>query len=87
MNAQFSSSRELDKFNDELATAANTYGVPIDMTLTREIQSRRKTLEERENSEDTDPYQQAKPQTAVGEISDAEIKSMFSLIATGPGSG
>ena len=79
-----SSSRELDTFNDELAIASNTYGVPIDMTLTREIQSRRETLEARENEEDTDPYQQAGPQTAVGEISDAEIKSMFSLMATGP---
>lgn len=53
----------------------------------QDIQSRRETLEEREGEEDTDPYQQSGPQVAVGEISDAEIKSMFSLMSTGPVSG
>lgn len=82
-----SSSQELDTFRDDLVTAAETFGVRIDAALTQDIQSRREILERREGEEDTDPYQQAGPQAAVGEISDAEIKSMFSLMATGPISG
>lgn len=82
-----SSSQELDTFRDDLASAAETYGVSIDAALTQDIQSRREVLEEREGEEDPDPYQQAGPQAAAGEISDAEIKSMFSLMATGPVSG
>ena len=80
-------SQELDTFRDDLVTAAETFGVRIDAALTQDIQSRREILERREGEEDTDPYQQAGPQAAVGEISDAEIKSMFSLMATGPISG
>ena len=38
-------------------------------------------------AEDTYPYQRTDPQAADGEISDAEIKSMFSLMATGLTSG
>jgi len=82
-----SSSQELDTFRDDLVFAAATYGVRIDAALTQDIQRRRETLEEREDEEDTDPYQQAGPQTSAGEISDAEIKSMFSLMGTGPVSG
>ncbi len=82
-----SSSQELDTFRDDLVSAAETYGVPVDAALTQDIQSRREVLEEREGEEDTDPYQQAGLQAAPGEISDAEIKSMFSLMATGPVSG
>lgn len=82
-----SSSQELDTFRDDLVSAAETYGVRIDAALTQDIQNRREVLEEREGEEDTDPYQQAGLQAATGEISDAEIKSMFSLMATGPVSG
>lgn len=82
-----SSSQELDTFRDDLVSAAKTYGVRIDAALTQDIQSHRETLEKRECEEDSDPYQQAGPQAAAGEISDAEIKSMFSLMATGPVSG
>lgn len=82
-----SSSQELDTFRDDLVFAAETYGVRIDAALTQDIQRRRETLEEREDEEDTDPYQQAGPQSSAGEISDAEIKSMFSLMGTGPVSG
>lgn len=82
-----SSSQELDTFRDDLVSAAETYGVRIDAELTQNIQSRREVLEEREGEEDTDPYQQAGLQAAAGEISDAEIKSMFSLMAAGPVSG
>lgn len=82
-----SSSQELDTFRDNLVSAAETYGVRIDAALTQDIQSRREVLEEREGEEDTDPYQQAGLKAAAGEISDAEIKSMFSLMATGPVSG
>lgn len=82
-----SSSQELDTFRDDLVSAAETYGVLIDAVLKQDIQSRREVLENREGEEDTDPYQQAGPQAAAGEISDSEIKSMFSLMATGPVSG
>jgi hypothetical protein len=82
-----SSSQELDTFRDDLVSAANTYGVRIDAALTQDIQSRRETLEKRESEEDSDPYQQAGPQAVAGEISDDEIKSMFSLMATEPVSG
>lgn len=79
-----SSSQELDTFRENLVSAAKTYGVRIDAALMQDIQSRREVLDEREGEEDTDPYQQAGLQAATGEISDAEIKSMFSLMATGP---
>ena len=79
-----SSSQELDTFRGELFSAAKTYGVPIDTTLTQDIQRRRDSLEEREDEEDRDPYRQAGPQTVADEISDAEIKSIFSLMTTGP---
>ena len=82
-----SSTQELDTFSDDLFSAAKTYGVPIDASLTQDIQSCRKALERREDEEDTDPYQHAGPQASAGEISDAEIRSMFSLMATGPASG
>lgn len=82
-----SSSQELDSFRDSLVSAAETYGVNIDATLTQDIQSRLKVLEEREGEEDPDPYQQAERLAAIGEISDGEIKSMFSLMATDPVSG
>ena len=75
-----SSSQELDTFSDELVSAAEKYGVRIDTTLTRDIQSRREALEERESAEDSDPYQQAAPEDTAGEITDAEIKSMFALM-------
>ncbi len=82
-----SSSQELDTFRDDLVSAAETYGVCIDAALMQDIHSRREVLEEREGEEDADPYQQAGLQATAGEISDAEIKSMFSLMATGPVSG
>lgn len=82
--ADVSSSQELDTFRDDLISASETYGVRIDPVLTQNLQSFRETLEKREGDEDTDPYQQAGPQAAAGEISDAEIKSMFSLMASGP---
>lgn len=82
-----SSSQELHTLSEELASAAKTYGVCIDAALTRDIQSRREALEERESEEDSDPYQQAGPQDAAGEIADAEIKSMFALMAADPVSG
>lgn len=82
-----SSSQELDTFRDDLVSAAKAYGVRIDAALKQDIQSRREVLENREGEEDTDPYQQAESQAAAGEISDDEIKSMFSLMATGPVSG
>ncbi|MGN4149254.1 restriction endonuclease [Burkholderia gladioli] len=85
--SDISSSQELDTFRDDLVHAAQKYGVRIDAALTQDIQNRRETLERWEDEEDADPYQQASPQDAVGEISDAEIKSMFSLMATGPASG
>jgi hypothetical protein len=79
-----SSSQELDTFRNDLVCAAETYGVRIDAALTQDIQSRRESLEAREGGDDTDPYQSAPPQAATGEISDAEIKSMFALMDTGP---
>jgi len=82
-----SSSQELDTFRDDLITAAETYGIRIDAALKQDIQSRREVLENREGEEDADPYQQAGPQVAGIDISDAEIKSMFSLMATSPVSG
>lgn len=82
-----SSSQELDSFRDNLVSAAETYGVYIDATLTQDIQSRLEVLEEREGEEDPDPYQQAERLAAADEISDGEIKSMFSLMATDPISG
>lgn len=82
-----SSSQELDTFRDDLVSAAEAYGVRIDAALKQDIQSRREVLENREGEEDTDPYEQAESQAAAGEISDDEIKSMFSLMATGPVSG
>jgi hypothetical protein len=82
-----SSSQELDTFRDDLITAAETYGIRIDAALKQDIQSRREVLENREDEEDADPYQQAGPQVAGIDISDAEIKSMFSLMATSPVSG
>lgn len=85
--SDISSTQELETFREDLVSAAKTYGVRIAQTLMQDIQSRRETLEEREGEEDTDPYQQAGPQVAAGEISDAEIKSMFSLMSTGPVSG
>lgn len=85
--SDISSTQELETFREDLVSAAKTYGVRIAPTLMQDIQSRRETLEEREGEEDTDPYQQAGPQAAAGEISDAEIKSMFSLMSTGPVSG
>lgn len=85
--SEVSSSQELDTFRDDLVSAAETYGVHIDVALTQDIQSRRKVLEEREDEEDPDPYQQAGLPAATGEVSDAEIKSMFSLMSTGPVSG
>lgn len=78
-----SSSQELDSFRDNLVSAAETYGVDIDAALTQGIQSRLEVLEEREGEEDPDPYQQAERLAAAGEISDFEIKSMFSLMSTG----
>lgn len=85
--SDISSTQELETLREDLVSAATTYGVRIDPTLMQDIQSHRETLEEREDEEDTDPYQQAGPQAATGEISDAEIKSMFSLMSTGPVSG
>ncbi|PUE12788.1 restriction endonuclease [Limnohabitans sp. T6-20] len=81
------SSQELDTFHDDLVSIAETYDVLIDRVLRHDIQSRREVLEAREGEEDPDPYQQAEPQAASAGISDAEIKSMFSLMATGPVSG
>lgn len=75
-----SSSQELDTLSEELVSAAKTYGIRIDTALTRDIQSRREVLEERENEEDSDPYQHAGSQDVIGEITDAEIKSMFALM-------
>jgi DNA polymerase III delta prime subunit len=85
--SDISSTQELETFREDLVSAAKTYGVRIAPTLMQDIQSRRETLEEREGEEDTDSYQQAGLQAAAGEISDAEIKSMFSLMSTGPVSG
>lgn len=82
--SEVSSSQELDTFRDELFSAAETYGVPLDATLRRDIQRRRDSLEEREYEEDENPYRQAGPQTVTDEISDAEIKSIFSLMTSGP---
>ena len=85
--SDISSTQELETLHEDLVSAARTYGVSIDPTLMHDIQSRREILEVREDQEDTDPYQQAGPQAATGEISDVEIKSMFSLMSTGPVSG
>lgn len=85
--SDISSSQELESFREDVISAATTYGVPIDAALIRHIQSRLETLEEREDEEDTNPYQQAAQQAATVEISDAEIKSMFSLMSTSPISG
>lgn len=82
-----SSSQELDTLRDDFVSVAETYGFHIDAALKQDIQNRREVLENREGADDTDPYQQAGPQAVAGEISDAEIKSMFSLIATGPVNG
>lgn len=85
--SDISSTQELGTFLEELVSAAKTYDVRIGPTLMQDIQSRRETLEVREGEEDSDPYQQTGSQVAAGEISDAEIKSMFSLMSTGPVSG
>lgn len=82
--SDISSSQELDTFREDLVSAAKTYGVRTNTALMQDIQNRRETLEEREGEEDTDPYKQAGLQAAADEISDTEIKSMFSLMATGP---
>lgn len=82
--SDISSSQELETFREDLASAAKTYGVRTNAALMQDIQNRRETLEKREGEEDTDPYQQAGPQAADDEISDTEIKSMFSLMVTGP---
>lgn len=79
-----SSSEELDTINEQLISAAKTYGVCIDTKLTKKIQSRRETLEERESQEDSDPYEQTGLEDADGEITDADIKSMFALMVTDP---
>lgn len=78
--ADVSSSQELYTFHKELVTAARAYGVGIDDTLTRDIEGRREALEERENEVDEDPYQHTSKQAGPGDISDSEIKSMFSMM-------
>lgn len=78
--ADVSSSEELNTFHDELVTAARAYGVGIDETIARDIENRREALEERENEADEAPYQHAGRQSGPGDISDSEIKSMFSLM-------
>lgn len=78
-----SSSQELDTFRDDLVSAAETWGISIDAALTQDIHRRRETLEMREDEVDTVPYRGVDPQAAAGEISEVEIKSMFSLMATG----
>jgi len=79
-----SSSQELDSFRSDLLSAAEAYGVNIDATLTKDLQSRLEVLEDREGEEDPDPYKQAGRPATDGEISDNAIKSMFSLMATDP---
>ena len=78
--ADISSSQELDTFREELVSAARAYGVGIDETLTRDIENRREVLEERENEGDEAPYQHTGSQAGPGDISDSEIKSMFSML-------
>lgn len=78
--ADVSSSQELCTFHEELIVAARTYGVSIDEMLTRDIESRREELEEREYEADDTPYQHTDQQTGSGGISDSEIKSMFSMM-------
>ena len=75
-----SSSQELNTFREELVSAARAYGVDIDETLTRDIEKRREALEDRENEADEAPYQHVGPQAGPGDISDLEIKSMFSTM-------
>ena len=82
--ADVSSSQELNTFHEELVVAARTYGVGIDETLTRDIETRRAVLEERENEIDDMPYQHTDPQAAPSDISDSEIKSMFSTMMAVP---
>ena len=82
--ADVSSSQELNTFHEELVVAARTYGVGIDETLTRDIETRRAVLEERENEIDDMPYQHTGPQAAPSDISDSEIKSMFSTMMAVP---
>lgn len=80
--ADVSSSQELNTFHEELVTAAKAYGVGIDETVTRDIKNRHETLEERENEADETPYQHTGPQAGPSDISDSEIKSMFSLMSS-----
>lgn len=80
-----SSSQELSTFHEELVIAARAYGISIDETLTRDIESRREALEERENEADETPYQHTGPQAGSGGISNSEIKSMFSMMRVMPG--
>lgn len=78
--ADVSSSQELSTFHEELVIAARAYGVGVDEALTRDIESRREALEEREKEADETPYQHTGPQAGSGDISDSEIKSMFSMM-------
>ncbi|OEO25055.1 hypothetical protein AX279_14655 [Pseudomonas sp. J237] len=82
--ADVSSSQELSTFHEELVIAARAYGVGVDETLTRNIESRGEALEERENEADETPYQHTGPQAGPGDISDSEIKSMFSMVKVMP---
>jgi len=78
--ADVSSSQELNTFREGLVSAARAYGVDIDETLTRDIENRREALEDRENEADEAPYQHIGPQAGPRDISDLEIKSMFSTM-------
>lgn len=82
--ADVSSSQELSTFHDELVTAATAYGVGIDKALTRDIENRREALEVRESEADETPYEHTGPQAGSGDISDSEIKSMFSMMHGSP---
>ncbi len=78
--ADVSSSQELNTFREELVSFARAYGVDIDETLTRDLESRREALEDRENEADEAPYKHIGPQAWPRDISDLEIKSMFSMV-------
>ncbi len=78
------STEELETLRENFISVANSYGVRIAPTLIKRIQDRRENIAKRESEEDTDPYQQSGQQATAGKISDAEIKSMFSLMSTLP---
>jgi uncharacterized protein YutE (UPF0331/DUF86 family) len=78
--ADVSSSQELSTFHEQLVSAAKAYGVDVDEAVTRGIESRREVLEKHEKQADETPYQKTSPQAGPSDISDSEIKSIFSMM-------